>query len=166
MNKKIFLCICLGALCLSGCSPDATPMNVVFKDQTAPFSPRACLTIVYAEDKRIRDKSTDVLVKSEVPNLELSFTKENGKTFDVVLDNANQWYSLTQLFSPKLAPATFARVETTTYVITCPHDATIWFKAVGGDAVYHLGTGQTTLENTFDVSVPFKMDLLSNAQNA
>lgn len=167
MKKKVFLCLLFCVLCLCGCSPqNIMPMNVVFKNQTAPFSPNACLTIVYAEDKRIRDKHTDVLVKCDKDNLRLTFTKEYAQTHNVVLSEAGQWYSLTKLFSANLSPASFARVEATTYIITCPQDATVWFKAIGGDAVYHLDSGQTTLENVFDVSKAFKMHLRSKGQNA
>ena len=159
MKKKILLCL-IGLVFVCGCSPKTiTPMNVCFKNQTLPFSPNHCITVVYAEDKRIRDKSTDVLIWSDTKNLMLDFVKERGKTFEVLVPEKNQWFSLTNLFDESLSFATFATAETTTYIITSNVAATIKLKAVGGDAVYHLDTGFSSLENIFDVSKELEVKL-------
>lgn len=155
--KRVVLIVFLACVVLCGCTPNR-PMNVSFKNQTLPFSKNYTLTTVYAEDKRLREKWTDILVMANTDNLELKFTKELGEEFDVVLGNKWQWQSLTKLFGADNF-ATFARAETTTYIINAQQPAKIWFKAVGGDLVHHLNDGTKSLTNLQDVSKPFLVEI-------
>ena len=146
------LCFTLAA---SACAKDnVTPLNVTFKNATLLGSENYTLTIVYAEDKRIREYSTDVLIKTDKPT-SLKITKELGDTWNINLENVDAWQSLTSLIDENLDFATFATVETTTYIINSSMPCTLTFKVVGGD----LNESKTALENTFDVSKEFELEI-------
>lgn len=146
--KKLFFVLLMLTLFLGGCSEDAQPLCATIKNQTLLFSPQTALTVVYAEDKRVRDKFTDIWVKSDIDNLTFSFAKELALPHKIVLENKCQWYSLSVLIG--VSPVSFSRVETTTYVLTSNQIANLTFKVVGGDLTD--SPVSTILVNTFDVS--------------
>lgn len=154
------------AVALCGCGEEITPINVIFKNQTLLGSENYCITAVYQEDKRIRDKYSDIYLQTDTENLELKITKELGKSYDITIPTANEWYSLTNLISQKLDLATFAKAEPTTYIINSQIPATLKLKAVGGELVYHLATGENSLQNIFDVSNEFEVKIEKTMQNA
>lgn len=155
------------AMCLIlGCASQ-TPINVTFKDGTLAGSPNYVITAVYLEDKGIRDKFTDILIKSDIDDLNISLTKELGETFYVSLKTANKWYSITELISQNATKnfAKFSQAEATTYIINSEKEANLQFKAVGGDYVYnrHINSGE--LVNTFEVSKVFDLKIEKISQN-
>lgn len=154
------------AVALCGCGSEFTPLNVIFKDQTLKGSQNYAITAVYQEDKRIRDKYTDIYLQSDTGNLELKITKELGESYDITIPTANEWFSLTSLISQNLDLATFARSQTTTYVINAKEKAVLKFKAVGGELIYNLETGENKLENIFNVSDEFEVKIEKTLQNA
>lgn len=156
MRMKIS-CFLLFLLCFtlasSACAKDnTTPLNVVFKNATLLGSENYTLTIVYAEDKRIREYSTDVLIKTNAPT-RLKITKEVSSSWDVTLENIGEWQSLTNLINENLTFATFATVQTTTYIINSSSPCILTFKVIGGD----LNEDKISLVNTFDVSKEFSV---------
>lgn len=143
---------------LSGCNSDLfTPINVSFKNQTLLGSENYTLVVVYAEDKRIRDKYTDLYISADLDNIKLKITKELGESYNIEIPNSNTWYSLTNLIGQKLHLATFATVETTIYIINSNKTTTIKLKAMGGDLIYNLDTGESSLTNAFEVSKEFEL---------
>ena len=163
MKKFLFLLFFLPVV-LTGCSENFTPMNVTIKNQTLLNSPQTTLTVVYAEDKRIRDKYTDILISSKVDNLEISIAKELGTMQEIVLSQRNTWYSLSNLLSK--TPTTFAKVETTTFVLTSSQNALVSLKVVGGELNEEIENGDWVLKNTFEVSKPVFVNLQQTTQNA
>lgn len=161
--KKIFFAILILPFLLSGCSENFTPMCATIKNQTLLSSPQVVLTVVYAEDKRVRDKFTDIWVKSDSPNFIFSFTKEMGNLQELGLENQNQWYSLSALLGK--TPASFARVETTTYILYSNQDAKLTLKVVGGDLAEKIEINTSMLVNTFDVSEEVSVNFQQTTEN-
>ena len=156
MKLKIS-CFLLFLICFTlvatGCGRDnVTPYNVTFKNGTYLGSKNYTITIVYAEDKRIRDKYTDVLVKCDKPT-NLKITKELGSTWNIPLQEVDTWQSLTKLIDQNLSFATFSTVETTTYIINSSEKCKLSFKVIGGDKQGN------ELQNTFDVSNVFNLSV-------
>ena len=145
---------------LLGCGSE-TPINVTFKDGTQTGSENYVITAVYLEDKGIRDKFTDILVKSDTENLEFTLTKELGDVYKINIENANEWYSVTELVSQDQTKnfAKFSQAEATTYIINSEKEANLQFKAVGGDYVYNRKISAGELANTFDVSKVFDLKI-------
>lgn len=163
MKKFLFLLFFLPVI-LTGCSENFTPLNVTIKNQTLLNSPKTTLTVVYAEDKRIRDKYTDILISSKVDNLEISIAKELGTMQEIVLQQKDTWYSLSALVGK--TPVSFAKVETTTFVLTSSQNAEISLKVVGGELNEEIENGDWVLKNTFEVSKPVFVNLQQTTQNA
>lgn len=163
MKKFLFLLFFLPVI-LTGCSENFTPMNVTIKNQTLLNSPQTTLTVVYAEDKRIRDKFTDILISSKVDNLAISIAKELGTMQEIVLAQKETWYSLCALLGK--TPVSFAKVETTTFVLSCSQNALVEVKVVGGELNEEIENGDWTLKNPFDVSKPVLVNLQQTTQNA
>ena len=158
-----FLTMCL----IFGCASE-TPINVTFKDGTLAGSKNYVITAVYLEDKEIRDKYTDILVKSDTDDLSIALTKELGETYNITLKNAYQWYSITDLVSQDETTkdfAKFSQAEATTYIINSEKQANLQFKAVGGDYVYNTHTNVGELTNTFAVSKVFDLKIEKVSQN-
>lgn len=145
---------------LFGCTSE-TPLNVNFKNGTLTGSENYVITAVYLEDKDIRDKFTDILVKSDTSDLNLSFTRELGDTYKIYLENAGTWYSITELISQNETKdfAKFSQAEATTFIINSEKEANLQFKAVGGDYVYNREISEGQLVNTFDVSKVFDLKI-------
>ena len=162
MKKFLFLLLFL-PIFFTGCSENFTPTNVIIKNQTLPYSPQTTLTVVYAEDKRIRDKFTDILISSKVDNLNLSISKELGTPQEIVLESKDTWYSLSTLLGK--APVSFAKVESTTFVLTSTQNAEVCLKVVGGNLNEDMESGVSSLKNTFDVSKQVLVNLQQTTQN-
>lgn len=75
------------------------PINVTFKDGTLTGSSNYVISAVYLEDKRIRDKYTDIYVSADSDNTVLSIFKEYGESIEITLNQANTFYSLTKLMN-------------------------------------------------------------------
>lgn len=156
--KKILILLILSICLISGCAENSTPFNVSFKNQTLKNSPNTTIFTVYAEDKRIRDKYTDIYVKADSV-VDLTITKELSESYDITIAEPDKWYSLTNLINKHLDLVTFAKVESTVFIINSTSQVTLTLKAVGGDLVYHLDTGENSLTNTFDVSKEFEVKI-------
>ena len=161
--KKIFLVLIMLPIFLSGCSEVFMPMCVIIKDQTLLYSPQKTITVVYAEDKRIRDKFTDILVQADIPNFTFSIAKEMTDFEQIVLPVENQWYSLSLLMQK--TPASFAKVETTTYLLKSPYSANLTIKVIGGNLNEEINDEATILVNTFDVCKELVVKFEQTTQN-
>jgi hypothetical protein len=162
MKKFLFLLFFLPVV-LTGCSENFTPMNVTIKNQTLLNSPQTTLTVVYAEDKRIRDKFTDILISSKVDNLAISIAKELGTMQEIVLEQKDTWYSLSALLGK--TPVSFSKVESITFVLTSSQNALVAVKAIGGELNEGFEGKDWTLKNTFDVSKQVFVNLQQTTQN-
>ena len=161
MKKVVFLFLCVVMLTLGGCDSALayTPMNVVMNNQSLLHSPNAVITVVYGEDKRVREKYTDVFVMVDTENVEFQIAKELGEFKAVVIPEKDTWYSLTNLLGANLCPAKFSAVETTTFIFRADQKCEIALKAQGGDLQHNLDNGSFQLVNTFDVSKPFNVKI-------
>lgn len=154
--SMFLLCVCL----FCGCGDAAkTPLNVVIKDQSYLYSDMSSITVVYAEDKRLRDKFTDVYVMADQENLSFKLAKELGEFWDIEILEPNKWLSLSSLVDYRFVPAKFSKVETTTFVLTSQTPCSLKFKVVGGDLEYNCKNGTSKVVNTFDVSKPLDINL-------
>ena len=163
MKRIIIFISLILCLVLNGCKSEDPPINVSFKNQTIMGGKTHTLTVVYAEDKRIRDKYTDILVKSDQENLTLNFAKELDSSKTINIENSGQWYSLTKLYDPSFSLTTFAKAQTTTYVFTSNKEAKLKFKVIGGDL--NESENFQTLTNIFTVSKEFDMKAEKISQN-
>lgn len=143
----------------AGCKDTETPFNVSFKDGTLYGSENHTITVVYAEDKRLHEKFTDLFIKTNKEETKLLIGKELEEKFEIVLPEKNVWYSLTNLWKSNVNLVTFARVQTTTYIINSSQNCTLKFKAVGGDYSYNTEEGKPKILNTFDVSKEFVVQI-------
>lgn len=157
---KLFLVVMVICFAFVGCSvDDTTPINVTFKNATYLGSENYTVTIVYQEDKRIRQFATDVLIKTDTP-VELKITKELGESWKISLEETNTWQSLTTIVDKNFDFATFATVQTTTYIINASQKCTLGFKVIGGN----LSNDKQSLENVFDASRPFELKIEKTAK--
>lgn len=148
----IYMCFALS------CNANAYyPINVTFKEGTLSGSPKYVVTAVFLEDKRIRDKHTDILISSDLDELTLTISKEPDEPIEILLSEKNVWYSLTNLMSKDSTPkfSTFAKAETTTYILSAKTPTNLKFKAVGGA----LNQEDLALANTFNVSKIFEVEI-------
>lgn len=166
MKKIVLNIVCILTICVAliGCAQsNVTPVNVVFKNATLYGSDKYTITAVYSEDKRIRGYHTDILVSSNIDNLQLTICKELEQPYNIILNQKDVWYSLTNLINSqnneKLEFTTFARAETTTYIIQSEQAANLKFKAIGGDLCDHLKEGYSELVNIFPASKIFKVKI-------
>lgn len=148
----VYMCFALS------CNANAYyPINVTFKDGTLPGSSKYVVTAVFLEDKRIRDKHTDILISSDLDETVLTISKEPEKPIEILLNEKNIWYSLTSLMSQNSNPmfSTFAKAQTTTYILSAKIPAKLKFKAIGGV----LNQDDYLLDNIFKVSKIFEIDI-------
>ncbi|MDD3862511.1 MAG: hypothetical protein PHV79_01475 [Clostridia bacterium] len=152
INSLLIIFLCFTLSCNTN---DYYPVNVFFKDGTLPNSDKSSITAIYLEDKRIREKYTDILISSNIDNLEFSIAKENDKYIDIKIAEKEIWYSLTELLKDKIdiEYTTFAKAQTTTYVIKSETPTVLQFKAVGGNY------NNDELENIFTVSKTFELKI-------
>lgn len=153
----IYMCFALS------CNANAYyPINVTFKEGTAPGSSNYVITTIFLEDKRIHDKLTDIFILADSDETSLSIGKELGNKSQIFLSEKNKWYSLSDLMRQKSTPdfSTFAKAQTTTYIINAKEPVKLKFKAVGGT----LNQDNSALTNLFKVSEIFELDIVNVAE--
>lgn len=140
------------------------PINVTFKDGTLTGSSNYVISAVYLEDKRIRDKYTDIYVSADSDNTVLSIFKEYGESIEITLNQANTFYSLTKLMNQEerqFKLTTFAKAQTTTYIIKSKQKVNLKFKAVGGEI---NNEDDENLKKVFNVSKIFDLTIENTEQ--
>ena len=146
----------------SGCVADQTkPLNVTFKNASLFGSPNYAITVCYAEDKRLHEYYTDILIKSNTPNANITIGKELDSKTNIEIIKQNQWYSLTKLLNQEkqFNLTTFKRAQTTTFLLSSNQELTLNFKAVGGNLALDMQKNEEFLTNLFDVSKNFELIL-------
>ncbi|MDD3397494.1 MAG: hypothetical protein PHR96_03010 [Clostridia bacterium] len=152
INSILIIYLCFALSCNAN---EYNPINVTFKNGTLPGSENYVVTAVFLEDKRIRDKYTDIYIMANLNEIKLSIGKEPNQPVEILLTEKDKWYSLTDLMSQSDF-ATFAKAQTTTYIITSETIVTLKFKAVGGE----LNQDNSGLTSTFNVSKVFEIEIV------
>lgn len=159
MYKIIINSILIIYMCFAlSCNANAYyPINVTFKNGTVPGSYKYVVSAVFLEDKRIRDKYTDIFISLNLDETNLTVSKEPTEPVEIFIIEKNKWYSLTELMNqnPKADFSTFAKAQTTTYIIRSKTPVNLKFKAVGGD----LNEDNSALTNVFKVSNIFEVEI-------
>lgn len=156
INSILIIYLCFALSCNAN---HYNPINVTFKDGTLPGSENYVVTAVFLEDKRIRDKHTDIFIMANLDDTKLSICKEGTQPIDILLSEKETWYSLTDLMElgSQKHFSTFAKAQTTTYVINSEQQVTLKFKVVGGMP----NKEHSALVNTFNVSKIFEIDIIN-----
>lgn len=135
------------------------PLNVTFNDSTLAGSSNYVISAVYLEDKRIRDKYTDIFISADKDNIVLSICKEYEEPIEITLNERNRFQSLTKLMNQQRKQfrlTNFAKAQTTTYIIKSKEKVNLKFKAVGGEII---NEDDEDLKNIFNVSNVFDLKI-------
>lgn len=158
-----FVCFVLLAV-LSGCARET--IVAFIKDGTSAGSDNYTININFVEDSEFDEKSIDVLVKSNMENLNLTFKREFDEDTQLFIENKDEWYSLTGLINTANGTMEedfmpYSEKSNMTLVMKSEQDAVITLKVVCGDEIEN-SQGQIILVNQTAVSKDFSLDLQKN----
>lgn len=148
---------------LSACSSD--PIVAYFTDGTSAGSDNYTVNVDYDEDSRFNGKYVDVLIKSDMEQLNFLFKREFDEDTELFLEEKDKWYSITKLLNSekdqKEEFQAFKGKADDTLVIKSEQKAKVKLKVVAGD-LKENSEGEEILINQTDVSKVFELDLGKN----
>ncbi len=148
---------------LTACAQD--PILAYFADGTSAGSDKYTVNVDYDEDSRFEGKYVDLLIKSDIDNLNFLFKREFDEDTELFLEEKDRWYSITNLLTSekdeKEEFQAFKGKAVDTLVIKSEQDAFVTLKVVIGDLMEN-SQGEEILINQTDVSKTFKLDLGKN----
>lgn len=165
---KKFLLFGLVVVCfaytLFGCARHA--LVAYIREGTSAGSDIYTVNVSFAEDKMYENKKIDMLVRSSIDNLTITFKREFDEDTDLLIEKKDQWYSLTLLLNQQGNDRNeeympFNEKHNITMMIESEQDAMIHIKGVCGDE-YKNSQGTIILINQVDISKPFELDLGKN----
>lgn len=150
---------------LSACSED--PILAYFTDGTSAGSDIYTINVDYDEDSRFESKYVDLLIKSDTDNLIILFKREFDEDTELVLEEKDRWYSITNLLTHQKGVKeefqAFKGKADDTLVIESEQDAFATLKVVIGD-IKENSQNEEILINQTDVSKEYVIDLGKNLQ--
>lgn len=135
----VIMCVCVFSACQMR---ERAPLTVTFYDVSSAMSSDHTIKIQFAEEKDYEDYFVDILVKSDVKDIELTifqeFSDKNDKT-TIKIDAANKYISLDEykIFNLESEQTDsmvgYSDVLQTTIVINSSKDATLTLLAIVGE---------------------------------
>lgn len=165
--KKFFAYVFAFTVMFVFCGCARETLVAYIKDGTSAGSDNYTININFAEDSKFKDKSIDVLVKSNIENLTLTFKREFDEDTHLFLAQKDSWYSLTQLINvatpedEKEDYMPFSEKSNMTLVIKSEQDAVLTMRVVCGDEIEN-SEEEKILVNKVNVSKEFNLDLGRN----
>ncbi len=148
-----------------GCSEDNTIKVAHFSDKTLALSTQYTISVSFDEEKKLKEKSVDVQIKSSTPNLSITINKEGDEPITITLNKENRWYSLTDFFSSdEVVYTKFEDVNTITYILKLQSESEISFRAIAGQTIASSDGGQI-LANSEMISSVFKKNMKAYKQD-
>lgn len=160
-----FLIVCFVIFAFLGCSRE--PIVAFFKDGTSAGSDNYTINVSFVEDTKFEEKFIDILIKSNIDNLVMSFKREFDEDIQITISEKDEWNSLTYLINQandeenQESYLAFSEKRNMTLVIKSEQDAIITLKAVCGDE-FENSLGEVILVNQVDISKLFSQDLGKN----
>lgn len=165
--KKFFVGVFAFVLILILCGCARETIVAFVKDGTSAGSDNYTVNVNFTEDSKFEEKSIDVLIKSNIDNLTLTFKREFDQDTELFLTNKDLWYSLTNLINVASIVDNqedympYSEKSNMTLVMKSDQDAVITLKVVCGDEITN-SQEQIILVNKVDVSKEFTLDLGKN----
>ena len=150
---------------LFGCARET--IVAFIKDGTSAGSDNYTININFVEDSEFDEKSIDVLIKSNIDNLTITFKQEFDQDTELFISTKDEWYSLTNLINTASGEndqenyMPYSEKSNMTLVMKSEQDAVVNLKVVCGNEILN-SQEQVILVNQVDVSKEFVLDLNKN----
>lgn len=161
--KKTFLFVLLCFMLLTLISCARQPIVAFLIEGTSAGSDLYTVNLSFVEDELFKDKYVDILIKSSVDNLSITFKKEFEEDCDLFVENKDDWQSLTNLINisnsnqdEKFMP--YNEKENETLFFESNTEATLTIKVVAGDKMTNSEDVEI-LVNQVDISRKFNLDI-------
>ena len=167
--KKFFL-LSLVVVCfactLFGCARHA--LVAYIREGTSAGSDIYTVNVSFAEDQMYENKKIDMLLRSSIDNLTITFKREFDEDTNLLIQKKEQWYSLTLLLNQQGNDRNeeympYNEKHNITMMFESEQNAMLTIKSVCGDE-YENSSGDIILINQVDISKPFELDLGKNMQ--
>lgn len=152
---KIFIAVFL--FILSACDLGEHAITVFMVDVSQKGTNVYTINVSYQEEESYKNLGTDILIASNVENLEINIKKEYEDSIKIMILEKNKFYSLSKLFCEAKGKNTeynqYKNALNTTFMLSANKSSTISLKAVVGD----LTENKSMIYNTFDISKVFEL---------